>query len=260
MRTVYGCRVLLLLLVVAILVGGALQRVAGMGFGLVAGPFIVLLVGPLEGVLFVNLAGAVASTLILGRVVRDVDWRRYAWLASASVLVTVPAALLLRDASTAALEITVGAVVVAAMTLAVVTPRLRRSGTHAWSPEARWPLTLTGTASGFGSVAAGIGGPPVAIYAVLTGWEPRRFAATAQPFFATNALASLLAKLTLSDASFPSFDWWEWVVVLASIVVGLAVGDALVPRVSATTMRRGLVVLAYAGGLTTLVRGLTELT
>ena len=38
------------LLIVAILVGGALQRVTGMGFGLVAGPFIVLVVGPLEGV------------------------------------------------------------------------------------------------------------------------------------------------------------------------------------------------------------------
>jgi uncharacterized membrane protein YfcA len=249
----------LLLLVLAILVGGALQRVAGMGFGLVAGPFIVLLVGPLEGVLFVNIAGAIASTLILGRVVRDVDWRRYAWMAGTSVLVTVPAALLLRDASTAALEVTVGAVVILAMTLAVVTPRLRAEGRHPWSADTRWPLALTGTASGFGSVAAGIGGPPVAIYAVLTGWDPRRFAATAQPFFATNALAALTAKLTLSDASLPSFDWWQWVVVLGSIVAGLVLGDLLVPRVSATAMRRGLVVLAYVGGAATLVRGLAEL-
>lgn len=250
---------MLALLVVAILVGGSLQRVTGMGFGLVAGPFIVLIVGPLEGVLFVNLAGAIASTIILGRVARDVEWRRYAWLASTSVLTTIPAALLLRDASTAALEITVGAVVVVAMTLAVVTSRLRADGRHPLRPEARWPLVVTGTTSGFGSVAAGIGGPPLAIYSVLSGWDPRRFAATAQPYFATNALAALVAKLTLTGAAFPVFEWWQWAVVMAAIVAGLVVGDLVAPRVPAVAMRRGLIVLAYVGGLATLARGLADL-
>ncbi|TWH28366.1 hypothetical protein L600_004000000110 [Isoptericola variabilis J7] len=230
---------MLALLVLAILVGGILQRVSGMGFGLVAGPFIVLLVGPLEGVLFVNLAGAIASVLILGRVVRLVEWRRYAWLAATSVAVTVPAALLLRDASSAALEVTVGAVVVAAMTLAVVTTRLRKEGVHPLGPDARWP--------------------PVAVYAVLSGWDPRGFAATAQPFFATNALAALVAKLSLTDASFPPFSGWEWATVLGSIVAGLVVGDVLAPRVSAAAMRRGLIVLAYVGGFATLGQGLAHL-
>ncbi|MCK9796003.1 sulfite exporter TauE/SafE family protein [Isoptericola sp. 4D.3] len=250
---------MLLLLVLAILVGGALQRVTGMGFGLVAGPFIVLIVGPLEGVLFVNLAGAIASALILGRVVRDVDWRRYAWLAATSVTVMVPAAVLLRDASTAALEIAVGAIVVAAMTLAVVTTRLRREGRHPVRAESRAPLVVTGLASGVGSVAAGIGGPPVAIYSVLTGWDPRGFAATAQPFFATNALAALVAKLLLTDASFPPFAVWQWAVVLGAVVAGLLVGDRVAPHVPAAAVRRGLIVLAYLGGVATLVQGLLHL-
>ncbi|MFC8599995.1 TSUP family transporter [Isoptericola sp. NPDC057191] len=250
---------MLLLLVLAILVGGALQRVTGMGFGLVAGPFIVLVVGPLEGVLFVNLAGSIASALILGRVVRDVDWRRYAWLATTSVLVMVPSALLLRDASTAALEITIGALVIAAMTLAVVTTRLRRGGRHPLRPGSRAPLVVTGMASGVGSVAAGVGGPPLAIYSVLSGWEPRGFAATAQPFFATNALAALAAKLLLTDASFPPFAVWQWAVVLGAVVAGLVVGDRLAPHVSAVAVRRGLVVLAYAGGVATLVQGVLHL-
>jgi uncharacterized membrane protein YfcA len=249
----------LLLLVLAILVGGALQRVTGMGFGLVAGPFIVLIAGPLEGVLFVNLAGAIASALILGRVARDVDWRRYAWLAATSVAVMIPAALLLREASTAALEIAVGALVVVAMTLAVVTARLRRGGRHPVRPEARAPLVVTGVASGVGSVAAGIGGPPVAIYSVLSGWDPRAFAATAQPFFATNALAALITKLTLTDASFPPFAVWQWAVVLGAVVVGLVLGDLLAPRVPAAAVRRGLIVLAYVGGLATLAQGLLHL-
>jgi len=249
----------LLLLVLAILVGGALQRVTGMGFGLVAGPFIVLIAGPLEGVLFVNLAGAIAAVLILGRVARHVDWRRYAWLAATSVAVMIPAALLLRGASTAALEIAVGAFVVVAMTLAVVTTRLRRDGRHPVRPEARVPLVVTGVASGVGSVAAGIGGPPVAIYSVLSGWDARTFAATAQPFFATNALAALITKLTLTDASFPPFAVWQWAVVLGAVVLGLVLGDLLAPRVPAAAVRRGLIVLAYLGGAATLVQGLLHL-
>jgi uncharacterized protein len=249
----------LTLLVLAILVGGILQRVTGMGFGLVAGPFIVLIVGPLEGVLFVNLAGAITSTIILGRVVRDVEWRKFAWLAVSSVVVTVPAALLLRDVSAPALEVTIGLFVVAAMTLAVVTTRLRREGRHPVDGATGWPLAVTGTASGIGSVAAGIGGPPVAVYAVLSGWEPRRFAATAQPFFAANALAALVAKLLLADASFPSMAPWEWVLLMVAIVGGLAIGEVLAPRVSAEATRRVLIALAYLGGLATLTRGLVGL-
>ncbi|WP_277211858.1 TSUP family transporter [Isoptericola croceus] len=250
---------MLTLLVLAILVGGILQRVTGMGFGLVAGPFIVLIVGPLEGVLFVNLAGAIASTIILGRVVRDVQWRAFGWLTVSSVAVTVPAALLLRDVSAPALEATVGLVVILAMTLAVATTRLRREGARTLGVEARWPLAMTGVASGFGSVAAGIGGPPVAVYAVLTGWDPRRFAATAQPFFAANALAALVAKLVLADASFPALAGWQWVLLMVAIVGGLAIGELLTPRVSATATRRVLIVLAYVGGLATLTRGLAHL-
>ncbi|ANC29672.1 Sulfite exporter TauE/SafE [Isoptericola dokdonensis DS-3] len=245
----------LALLVLAILVGGALQRVTGMGFGLVAGPFIVLIVGPLEGVLFVNLAGAIASTVILGRVVRDVEWAKFGWLLASSLVVTVPAALLLRDVSAPVLEITVGAIVILAMTLAVVTSRLRAHGTHVVRPDARWPLTLTGMSSGVGSVAAGIGGPPVAVYAVLSDWEPKKFAATAQPYFAANALAALTAKLVLADASFPALDPWQWVVVMAAILGGLGIGEVLAPRVSAARTRQVLVALAYVGGAATLVRG-----
>ncbi|GAA4735176.1 TSUP family transporter [Isoptericola chiayiensis] len=249
----------LALLVLAILVGGVLQRVSGMGFGLVAGPFIVLIVGPLEGVLFVNLAGATASAIILGRVVRDVEWRKFAWLTLSSLVVTVPAALLLRDVSAPALEITIGLFVVAAMTLAVLTTRLRREGAHPVDPEVRWPLAVTGAGSGIGSVAAGIGGPPVAVYAVLSGWDPKRFAATAQPFFAANALAALVAKLVLADASFPSMAPWQWVLLMVAILGSLAIGEVLAPRVSPIAMRRVLIVLAYVGGAATLIRGVVGL-
>ncbi|PUB24318.1 hypothetical protein C8K30_10964 [Promicromonospora sp. AC04] len=249
---------MLALLVLAILVGGVLQRVAGMGFGLVAGPFIVLLLGAREGVLFVNAVGAVMALVVLWRMLRGVDWRRYAWLAAASVTTSVPAALLMRDASSAALEVTVGLVVVLAMTLALVTSRLR-GARRPFSENARWPLLVTGVASGFGSVAAGIGGPPLAVYSVLDRWDPRRFAATAQPFFMTNALAAIAAKVTVGDVVLPAFPWWAWLIVAAALFGGVWLGELLAGRVSASATRKVLVALAYIGGLATLARGLAGL-
>jgi uncharacterized membrane protein YfcA len=250
----YSCRVLALL-VLAILVGGSLQRVTGMGFGLVAGPFIVLLVGPLEGVMLVNLVGALMALLIIGRVLRGVDWRRYAWLAGASVTVSVPAALLLRGASPAALEIGIGVLVIGAMTLALVTSRLRGERRRFGERDPR-PLLLTGVASGFGSVAAGIGGPPLAVYAVLDRWDTKSFAATAQPFFMTNALAAMTAKLVFADATFPALALWEWLVIAVALVASIGLGELLAPRLSREATRRVLVVLAYAGGAATLIRGI----
>ncbi len=248
----------LALLVLAILVGGSLQRVAGMGFGLVAGPFIVLLIGPIEGVMFVNLVGALMALLVLGRTIRHVNWRRYGWLVSASVAVSVPAALVIREASASALEIGVGGVVVVAMTLALVTSRLR-GAERPFAPEARLPLLVTGAAAGFGSVAAGIGGPPIAVYSVLDRWDPRDFAATAQPIFLTNAIAAMTAKLLVADVTFPGFAVWEWVAVGVALVASIGLGELLVGRISASATRKVLVTLAYIGGFATLARGLLGL-
>ena len=248
----------LALLVVAILVGGSLQRVAGMGFGLVAGPFIVLLIGPVEGVLFVNLVGAMMALLVLGRTIRGVDWRRYRWIVTPSILVSVPAALLIRDASASVLEISVGGVVVLAMTLALVTSRLR-AAERPFAPEARLPLLVTGAAAGFGSVAAGISGPPIAVYSVLDRWDPRVFAATVQPIFLTNAIAAMAAKLLVADATFPDLAVWEWVTVFVALVASIGLGELLVGRISASATRKVLVTLAYVGGLATLTRGLLGL-
>ncbi|QAY63146.1 sulfite exporter TauE/SafE family protein [Xylanimonas allomyrinae] len=241
-------------LIVAIVVGGVLQRVTGLGFAMVAGPFVVLALGPHQGVLLVNLMGATSSALILSRVLRDVDWRRFAVMALASVCTTVPGAWLLRDATTSALEVTVGVVVITGMTVSLLAHRLR-AGRRWWREGALWPAAVGGSLSGVGSVAAGIGGPPLAAYAVLDGWDPRRFAATLQPFFVVNATGAASAKLLLTDASLPALEWWAWLVLAAAVVCAVAIGDVAARHVSRTATRRVLVVLAYAGGLATLTRG-----
>lgn len=57
-----------LLLALAVFVGAAMQRLTGMGFALVSAPFVVLIMGPVTGIVLVNVCGALSSLLILFRV------------------------------------------------------------------------------------------------------------------------------------------------------------------------------------------------
>jgi uncharacterized protein len=57
-------------LAAAVSVGAGTQRITGLGFALVAAPFLVLLLGPFTGVLVVNVLGVAASVLVLVQVRR----------------------------------------------------------------------------------------------------------------------------------------------------------------------------------------------
>ena len=83
-----------------VFVGAVAQRVAGLGFAMLASPFLVLLLGPHEGVLLVNICGVVSSTLITPRVWKDINWSAFRWLAAFSVVGSVIGRAALGDTPT----------------------------------------------------------------------------------------------------------------------------------------------------------------
>ncbi|ALU18121.1 hypothetical protein CpCAPGE03_1783 [Corynebacterium pseudotuberculosis] len=71
----------LALLVFAIVsVGSLLQRVSGMGLGLVAGSILSVAMGPVEGILVVNLLAAINATMTTVIVRKNVDWQKFSLL------------------------------------------------------------------------------------------------------------------------------------------------------------------------------------
>ena len=72
--------------------GAIAQRVSGMGFALVVAPVLVLLIGPFDGVLMVNICGAASALMVVTRVWREISWKHYFLLAIPAV-----AALLVKD-------------------------------------------------------------------------------------------------------------------------------------------------------------------
>lgn len=238
-----------LLLVGAIFTGSMLQRITGMGFALVAAPFIVLIAGPVTGVILVNVCGALTAATVLARVFRHVEWKRYLLLVPAAFAGIVPGAVVVQNVPTSWLEVFVGCTVIAGLATA---PVFRASPRR---PGAK-PLLAAGSVSGFMNATAGVGGPALSVYAISTRWEQTEFAATMQPYFLTIGVTSIAAKLLTGLASTPDLSIGAWAAIGPAILAGLVAGDLLARRIGLQTARRLMLILAYLGSLATIARGL----
>ncbi|WP_426998791.1 TSUP family transporter [Pseudarthrobacter sp. N5] len=241
------------LVLIAVVAGAMAQRLAGLGFGLLVSPVLVVLLGPFDGVMIINLCGAASSLLILSRVWRNVDWRRYAGLALAALTGVVPGAWLASHVPAAPLEICIGALLIVAL---LASQRLTRSN---WRASGKIPMVSLGFSSGLMNAAAGVGGPAITAYAIVTRWEQKHFGATLQPYFITTGLSSLVSKYLFSGGHLPALEVWQWLGILAAMVLGIVAGDLLSGRIRPGAVRGIVVVIAYIGAVSTVAKGFLEL-
>lgn len=239
-------------LLLAVLTGSAMQRLTGLGFALVAAPFIVLLSGPVTGVILVNICGALTSAAVLVRVLPHVEWRKYVILVPAALLGIVPGAIIVQNVPGPWLEVFVGLIVLLSLSLSLT---LRAPRNH---PGLR-PLVIAGSVSGLMNTTAGVGGPALSVYAIATRWEQTPFAATMQPYFMTIGAASVTAKLLAQPAAMPQMTPGEWIGLVLAIVIGLVTGEVLGKRIHPAAARRLMIVLAYAGAIIAAGRGTWEI-
>lgn len=234
-------------LAAAVLVGAVTMRATGMGFALVAAPFLVLALGPFEGILVANVCGTASALLNLTQVHSDIDWRRARWVIPAGVVGVVPGAVAVRVLPSAVLSIVIGAIVLLGLAFTVAARNLT-------VPNSPLVAGAGGLASGFMNVTAGVGGPGLVVYALATDWPHARFAATAQVHFAVLGVASLAMKLAL-----PSLGWLGWLVLAAALGLGLAGGNLLARRIDASAAMRLVIAIAGLGAVLALVQGVRGL-
>ncbi|XAS67804.1 sulfite exporter TauE/SafE family protein [Micrococcaceae bacterium Sec5.7] len=241
------------LVLIAVVAGALAQRLAGLGFGLLVSPVLVVLLGPFDGVMIINLCGAASSLLILSRVWRHVDWRRYTGLALSALTGVVPGAWLASQAPEAPLEICIGVLLIIAL---LASQRLKRSS---WRATGRIPMVSLGFSSGLMNAAAGVGGPAITAYAIATRWDQKSFGATLQPYFITTGLSSLAGKYLFSGGHLPALEAWQWLGILAAMVLGIVAGDLLSGRIQPRVIRGIVIAIAYTGAVSTLTKGVLEL-
>lgn len=236
----------------AIFVGTILQRISGAGVGIVVTPVMVLLMGPVTGVLLTNMTTVMSALMIMIAVWPRIDWGQFLRIGPAAVLGSIPAAILVYTLPGPWLQIVVGSVILLAMFTMLNTPHLPEKHGTGWAVSA-------GAIGGFLNTTAGVAAPAMIMYATLTRWPQTRFAATLQPIFLTMGLVSVATKLLIGQQSLAELpQWWVLPLILVTVFVGIRVGVRLARKVSPERARALAVTVAGLGAAASVIRGLLE--
>lgn len=238
----------------SIALGATLQRVSGMGVGMIAAPALSVLLGPVAGVSLSNVAASVSALILFLMLRRHVDWPRFLRLAPLLVLGSFAGAWAVAALDHGWLEILLGLSILVAIAAALgLQQRFTLTG-HA-------AVYGSGAVAGFMNTTAGIAGPALAVYAVGARWEQRSWAATLQPVFLLANLTSLATKALVGQAvpdgvHVPAT---VWAAVLLGGPLGVLIGSRLARRVDPVQARRLALCIATVGGVLALVRGVVSL-
>jgi uncharacterized membrane protein YfcA len=225
----------------AVLVGAVAQSVSGIGFVLVCGPLLVAALGPDDGVRLAVVLSLVVNASVLARTWREADLRTALLLLLPAAVATPVAARLVRSAPDRLAEAVAGASAVLGAAALVAGLRWRAA-------SGRVGAVAAGVISAAMNVAAGIGGPAIALYAGNAGWPATAMRSTAQVYFVGLNVIALLS-LGVPDVG---------VALLAGCLIAIFGGQllgALVARRLPETLARQLMLsLAAIGGLVVVVR------
>jgi uncharacterized membrane protein YfcA len=227
----------------AVLVGAVAQSLSGIGFVLVCGPLLVAALGPDDGVRLAVVLSLLVNAAMLARTWRDAELRTALLLLVPAAIATPLVARALRAAPDRLAEGLAGAcAVVGAVALA--------AGLRWRAARGRAGAVLAGVVSSAMNVAAGIGGPAIALYAGNADWPATAMRSTAQVYFIG------LNVVALVSLGLPHVGGALFLGCLGALVVGLLLGAAVAQRAAEPVARRLTLSLAALGGLVVLVRSL----
>lgn len=234
-------------------VATALQRLTGLGFAMLTAPFAVVALGTHQGIMLITALAVIASIFMLPSMWQDIHWSRVAWIGIPAALSVVPAAWLGARIDGAIIYLLVGVLVIIGLSVALL---MRGTGEPITNRGAQ---ILTGVGAGAGSVLAGIGGPAVTIFGVLSRWPVASFAATLQPIWVMTALATLTGRFWFMGSTLPELTWWMWVLAAVGIAIGMWAGQRAMGKVKDRVVFGIVVVLAMIGAVLSVITGISQL-
>ena len=238
-----------LTLIGLVLVCAVIQRVAGMGLGIVFAPYAVVLIGAHEGIMLANLLGGLVPVVMLPRIWSQIEWGTVLRLGLPAIAVMPAAAWLSSVSPPAPLYLVVASLVLLSLVISVLLARV--DTTVDGVPVQIW----TGLGIGLGTVLGGVGGPAATVYAVLSRWPALSMVATLQPLWILVSLVSFGSKLAWDDGQLPDMPGWVWAAMLGSLVVAVGLGEMLQRRLGELGIHRLVIVLGFVGALLSLWTG-----
>ena len=141
----------------AVLVAGIIRGYSGFGFSMIATTSMTLVLPPVEVIPVVLVLEIFASTWLLPRVWKQIDWRSLSWLSGGVLVGTPPGVFLLAQVPAKPMR---AGIALAIMFLVILLWR----GFHLKRMPGRIGTVTTGLCSGFLNGSAAIGGPPVILF------------------------------------------------------------------------------------------------
>lgn len=235
----------LALALLAVTVGALLQRITGIGFVLVAGPLLVLVLDPYDGIVLANILSGVLAVTVLSRTYRDADWGVVRRMLVGLVVGVPLGALLVRTLDSQYLLIVVGVLTVLAVLLAL----FRRPMPFL---EGRAGPAVTGAVSAFSNITAGVGGPALAVYAASTKMPMHTFIPVVQAMSLTMNVIAVAVKAPFS-LPLPLL-----LGSLGCVAAGMVLGSGLRRLFPPHRAQVLALCLALLGAIAATVRGLIE--
>ncbi|MGH7047730.1 MAG: sulfite exporter TauE/SafE family protein [Stellaceae bacterium] len=223
-----------------------LQAAGGFGFAIMAVPLFLIVVEPQRAVQLVVILSTALCVAVLPGLWRATAPRLFLRLMLGS-LIGLPIGLaLFRYADPRVVRLTVGAaILVFALLFALARRRQRGGGRALLAMTAGRDLTV-GLVSGVATSLAGISGPPVVIYLLLTAAPPRMVRATLIAYFALAYAVTLAANV--ATLGVPAQTWLAAGVLIPFAVVGGLIGRPLGDRLGTDAFAAlAIGVLAAAG-------------
>jgi uncharacterized membrane protein YfcA len=232
----------LILALVVLFVGSAIQGSVGFGLNLFAAPLLVLIDPGLVPAPAIVASGAL-NLLVIRRERAPHVWRQMRWPIVFQVPGALAGALLVAAVAGENLTIVFSVLILLAVGLSV-------SGLH----PARTPrnLGIAGAVSGLMGTAVGIGGPPIALlFQRASGPEIR--ASLSRYFGAANVISilmlALVGQLSLDDVA-------TGVRLMPAVLAGYLASSLLLGRIDARLVRIAVLGLSAASAVVALARAL----
>ncbi|UZG60217.1 sulfite exporter TauE/SafE family protein [Rhodococcus opacus] len=226
------------------------QRSSGLGFTLVAAPFLLVALGPWDALGIIHLCGALVSTAIAWRLRRSIEWRFAQRLSFGAIVGVVPGVWVTTVADSDVLEVIVGAGVLFACAILVLLPTARVG-------DSIGRQALVGSSCGFLGAVAGAGGPVLALFGTATDRSPAALAGTMQIVFAVVGAEVLALRAVIGGSGYPQLPALTWSILIVSMLIGALLGDTFLRRMSRDAARAIMLCSAAGGGAAILLHGLS---
>lgn len=222
---------------IAVAAGAIAQAITGLGFSLVCSPFLIAALGRADGVRLNLLLSAVLNLVMLVGERREARWRPALLLLIPAAITTPLWVALFERIDGRDLAVAAGALTIVSAAAMAAGLRLRHAG-------GRVGAAVTGTVSAAMNALAGIGGPPIAVFAVNAEWPPETVRATLQAYFlGLNAIGLIVLGL-------PEFSALPWI----GLGLGWLAGRSVVRRLPVGIARPAILLVAALGGLAAVLR------